>query len=105
MKALGLTEFGGPDVLKVVDLPEPEPGPGEVRIRIHAAAVNPADLSFRSGGWADRAGNGGETAPLALRLPTMQAIAQDSCGAIDVWRRVTVRRGGSPCPYGSCLHG
>jgi NADPH:quinone reductase-like Zn-dependent oxidoreductase len=33
MKAIGLTEFGGPDVLKVVDLPEPEPGPGEVRIR------------------------------------------------------------------------
>jgi len=28
MKAIGLTEFGGPEVLEVVDLPEPEPGPG-----------------------------------------------------------------------------
>ena len=27
MKAIGLTEFGGPDVLHVVDLPTPEPGP------------------------------------------------------------------------------
>jgi NADPH2:quinone reductase len=53
MKALGLTEFGGPDVLKVVDLPEPEPGPGEVRIRVHAVAVNPTDLTFRSGGRAE----------------------------------------------------
>src|SRR5437879_12436211 len=33
MKAIGLTEFGGPDVLQVVDLPTPEPGPGEVGIR------------------------------------------------------------------------
>jgi len=32
------------------------------------------------------AGNGGGTAPLVLRLPTMRAIAQDSCGVIDVWR-------------------
>lgn len=49
MKAIGLTEFGGPEVLKVVDLPEPEPGPGEVRIRVHAVAVNATDITFRSG--------------------------------------------------------
>lgn len=36
MRAIGLTEFGGPEVLKVVELPEPEPGPGEIRIRVHA---------------------------------------------------------------------
>ena len=49
MKAIGLTEFGGPDVLEVVDLPEPQPGPGEVRIRVYAAAVNPTDITFRAG--------------------------------------------------------
>jgi NADPH2:quinone reductase len=49
MKAIGLTEFGGPDVLEVVELPEPEPGPGEVRIRVRAAAVNPTDITFRTG--------------------------------------------------------
>ena len=52
MKAIGLTEFGGPEVLKVVDLPEPQPAPGEVRIRVHAATVNPADITFRTGGRA-----------------------------------------------------
>jgi NADPH:quinone reductase-like Zn-dependent oxidoreductase len=52
MKAIGLMEFGGPEVLKVVNLPEPQPGPGEVRIRVHAAAVNPTDMTFRAGGRA-----------------------------------------------------
>jgi NADPH:quinone reductase len=49
MKAIGLTEFGGPEVLKVVELPEPQPGLGEVRIRVHAAAVNPAGLGAVEG--------------------------------------------------------
>jgi len=52
VKAIGLTEFGGPDVLHIVDLPVPEPGPGEVRIRVHAVAVNPIDATFRAGGRA-----------------------------------------------------
>jgi NADPH:quinone reductase-like Zn-dependent oxidoreductase len=49
MRAIGLYEFGGPDVLRVVDLPEPHAGPGEVRVRVHAAAVNPADTLVRAG--------------------------------------------------------
>ena len=49
MKAVGLTEFGGPEVLRALDLPEPQAGPGEVRIRVHAAAVNPTDTVLRSG--------------------------------------------------------
>ncbi|MFB4273753.1 zinc-binding alcohol dehydrogenase family protein [Nonomuraea sp. MTCD27] len=49
MRAIGLYEFGGPDVLRVVDLPEPHAGPGEVRVRVRAAAVNPADTLLRSG--------------------------------------------------------
>jgi NADPH:quinone reductase len=49
MKAIGIAEFGGPEVLRVVERPEPHPGVGEVRIRVHAVAVNPTDLGFRSG--------------------------------------------------------
>ena len=49
MRAIGLTEFGGPEVLQAIDLPEPHPATGEVRIRVHAAAVNPTDLLFRAG--------------------------------------------------------
>ena len=54
MRAVGLTEFGGPDVLHVLDLPDPQAGPGEVRIRVHAAAVNPTDTLLRSGAQARR---------------------------------------------------
>jgi NADPH2:quinone reductase len=40
MRAVVCEQFGGPDLLKVRDLPTPEPGPGQVRIRLHAAGVN-----------------------------------------------------------------
>jgi len=50
MRAVGFTEFGGPQVLHLVRLPVPAPGPGQVRVRVAAAAVNPTDLAFRSGG-------------------------------------------------------
>lgn len=54
VKAIGVYEFGGPEVLQVVDLPEPQAGPGEVRIRVHAAAVSPTDVMLRTGGHAVR---------------------------------------------------
>ncbi|MET9474831.1 MULTISPECIES: NADP-dependent oxidoreductase [unclassified Streptomyces] len=54
MQAVGLYEFGEPDVLQVIDLPDPHPGPGEVRVRVHAAAVNPADALLRAGAHAER---------------------------------------------------
>lgn len=54
MKAIGIHAYGGPEVLRVLDLPEPQAGPGEVRIRVHAAAVNPTDVLLRTGGHASR---------------------------------------------------
>ncbi|MER7692479.1 NADP-dependent oxidoreductase [Streptomyces sp. NPDC097610] len=49
MKAVGFTEFGGPETLQVLELPTPEAGAGEVRIRVHAATVNAVDALQRSG--------------------------------------------------------
>ena len=46
-------EFGGPDVLQLVELPEPHAGPGQVRLRVHAAAVSPTDTVLRSGARAE----------------------------------------------------
>ncbi|TPG32491.1 NADP-dependent oxidoreductase [Mycolicibacterium hodleri] len=49
MRAIGFTEFGGPEVLKELDLDEPHAATGQVRIRVHAAAVSPSDTLSRSG--------------------------------------------------------
>jgi NADPH:quinone reductase len=49
MRAVGFTEFGEPEMLRIISRPVPEPGPGKVRVRVVAAAVNPTDLAFRSG--------------------------------------------------------
>ncbi|MEH3155629.1 MAG: NADP-dependent oxidoreductase [Gordonia paraffinivorans] len=54
MRAIGFTEFGEPEVLTVLDVPEPDTGEGDIRIRVHAAAVNPSDLVTRSGMGRDR---------------------------------------------------
>src|ERR1700761_8031172 len=54
MRAVGVIEWGGPDALQVVELPDPEAGPGQLRIRVHAAAVNPTDTLLRDGGRAER---------------------------------------------------
>jgi NADPH:quinone reductase-like Zn-dependent oxidoreductase len=54
MRAIGAREFGGPENLQVLDVPEPHAGPGEVRIRVHAATVNPTDSGLRAGRYADR---------------------------------------------------
>ncbi|SDR90071.1 NADPH:quinone reductase [Nocardioides scoriae] len=57
MRAIGVNEFGGPDALEVLDLPEPHAGPGEVRLRVHAATVNPTDTGLRAGLYGERPGD------------------------------------------------
>lgn len=54
MRAVGFSEFGGPEVLQVIDVAEVHAGPGEVRIRNHAATVNPTDLMARNGSRAEQ---------------------------------------------------
>jgi NADPH:quinone reductase len=49
MRAVVVTEYGGPEVLKLADLPEPEPGPGEVTITVRFAGVNFTDVRNRIG--------------------------------------------------------
>ncbi|MCM2423697.1 NADP-dependent oxidoreductase [Streptomyces sp. RKAG293] len=50
MRAIGQDEFGGPEVLKVIEVERPEPGPAEVLVRVHAAGVNPTDSWHRATG-------------------------------------------------------
>jgi NADPH:quinone reductase-like Zn-dependent oxidoreductase len=47
--AVGVTTYGGPEVLQQVQLPEPHAGAGQVRVRVRAAGVNPVDAMMRTG--------------------------------------------------------
>jgi len=49
MKTVHVYEFGEPEVMKVVEVPELHPGPGQVRIGVRAAGVNPVDAYIRAG--------------------------------------------------------
>lgn len=73
MRAVGVVEFGGPDALQVVELPERHAGPGEVRIRVHAATVNPTDTYTR---------NGARAAQLE-KLPPPYVPGMDAAGVLD----------------------
>jgi len=49
MIAIQIKQTGGPEVLKLADLPIPEPGPGQVLIRVEAIGVNFIEIYFRKG--------------------------------------------------------
>src|SRR5262245_41034750 len=53
MKAILLTGFGGPEMLRYDDAPEPVAGPGDVVVDAHAASVNAADYKMRLGSSSD----------------------------------------------------
>jgi NADPH:quinone reductase len=73
VRAIGITRFGDPGVLHLVELPDPEAGPGELRIRVHAAAVNPTDTGLRSGG----------RAALLKDIPPPYVPGMDAAGILD----------------------
>src|SRR5690349_12179496 len=49
MKAVQFSQFGGPEVLEVVDVDEPHPAPGQIRVAVRAAGINPVDWKMRRG--------------------------------------------------------
>ena len=82
MKAVRFDEYGGVDVLKVVDVPVPEPGPGQVLVRVKAAAINPGEAKIRDGLLHERwpaafpEGEGSDLAGIVERLgPDVTAVA------------------------------
>src|SRR5713226_8059199 len=52
MKAIVVHEFGGPEALKLEEIPTPKPAAGQVLVRMHAAGVNPYDTYMRAGTYA-----------------------------------------------------
>ena len=52
MKAIRVKEFGGPEVLRLEDVPTPQADSGQVLVRIHATGVNPVETYIRAGKYA-----------------------------------------------------
>ncbi len=67
-------EFGGPEVLEIVELPDPQAGPGQVRVRVRAAAVSPTDTHIRAGTRASE---------LAKSGPPPYVPGMDAAGVLD----------------------
>jgi len=63
-KAVRFDQYGGLDVLKVVEVPEPEPGRGQVLVQGKAASINPGEAKIREGELAEQfpAGEGSDLA-------------------------------------------
>jgi NADPH:quinone reductase len=55
MRAIEMTEFGGPEVLRLAELAVPEPGPEEVLIRVTRAGLNFADTHTRTNSYVQKA--------------------------------------------------
>ena len=55
MRAIQMTEFGGPEVLKLSELPVPVPGPDEVLIKVTRAGLNFADTHTRTNSYVQKA--------------------------------------------------
>lgn len=53
MRAVVITEYGGPDVLTLAEVPDPTPGPDEVLVRVAHTAINRADTLQRQGAYPD----------------------------------------------------
>jgi len=73
MKAAAFTSFGGPEVIRLMEVPDPHAGPGQVRIRVKAAGVQHFDCAIRSG-WTPAYG-------LTVQFP--QAPGNEFAGIID----------------------
>ena len=57
VRAVGIWQFGGPEVLQIVELPEPTPRACEICVRVIASTVNPADTGLRCGQFAGLLGD------------------------------------------------
>jgi len=73
-KAVRFQQYGGIEVLQVVEVDRPVPGPGQVLVRVEAAAINPGEAMIRTGALHDRwpatfpSGQGSDLAGVAAEI-------------------------------------
>jgi NADPH:quinone reductase-like Zn-dependent oxidoreductase len=82
MKAAVYRKFGGPEVVRIEDVPRPTPAPNEVLIRVHASTVSVADYRSRS---KDLPKGMGFFGPLSLGIfgPRKRILGMDVAGVIE----------------------
>src|SRR3954470_539484 len=78
MKAILVREHGGPEVLKLEDLPDPKPNADQVVVRLKAVGVNPVDVYIRTGAYA--------------RKPALPFIPGSDAGGEIEWVGANVKR-------------
>lgn len=81
MRAVVLTDHGGPEVLTITVVPAPVPGPDEVRVAVAATAVNRADVLQRMGAYPDPRGRTPEIPGLEF-AGTVESVGE----RVTMWR-------------------
>jgi NADPH:quinone reductase-like Zn-dependent oxidoreductase len=76
MRAVVYDRYGGPDVLRVQDVPVPEPGRGQVRVRVAATSLNLSD-------WESLTGSPAYVRIAGLRRPSHRILGSDIAGVVD----------------------
>jgi NADPH2:quinone reductase len=79
MKAIAVTEFGGPEKLALLDLPSPQPAAGEALIKLEYAGVNFIDVYMRSGHYARSQ---------TYKTPLPMVIGMEGIGTVESGQRV-----------------
>ena len=69
-KTVRIHQTGGPDVLRIEDLPVGEPGPGEIRIRVESIGLNRSEAMYRAGKY-----------PVTQKLPSL--MGYEACGIVE----------------------
>jgi NADPH2:quinone reductase len=93
MKAIRIHEFGGPEVMKLEDVPDLTPGPGQVVVRVKAVGVNPVDAYVRTGTYA-------------VKPPLPYTPGMDAAGTVEaVGAGVTTVAAGARVYVGGTLSG
>ncbi|MCX7692241.1 NAD(P)H-quinone oxidoreductase [Tepidimonas taiwanensis] len=89
MRAIEISAYGAPDVLRLVQRPRPEPGEGEVRIRVSASGVNRPDVLQRRGQYAPPPG--------VTDLPGLEVAGVIDSGDVEAMEAAGLRIGQRVC--------
>ena len=91
MKAIAVTEYGGPEKLALLDMPMPQPASGEALVKLEYAGINFIDVYMRSGHYARSQ---------TYKTPLPMVIGMEGIGTVDSGQRVArseERRVGKEC--------